>query len=82
MSRICTVCGKGSIVARKYNKLMSKYNPSPKSRRYPNLQSIYIPQNTEHKSFQKYLGKRVKICTQCMKTLGKIRKPIKNKEGK
>ncbi|HOU46137.1 MAG TPA: L28 family ribosomal protein [Candidatus Pacearchaeota archaeon] len=71
MSRICQVCNKGSIVARKYSKLMSKYNPSPKSRRYPNLQEVYIPKDVISKKFKEFSGKRIKLCTKCLKTLSK-----------
>ena len=74
MSRICQVCNKGSIMARKYSKLMSKYNPSPKSRRFPNLQEVYIPLDISVKKFKKFAGKRIKLCTRCLKTLGK---PVK-----
>ena len=60
MSNVCAICGKGSTTGRKYNKLMSKYNPTPKSRRRPNLQWTILPS-----------GERVKVCTRCKRTLAK-----------
>ncbi|BCX16008.1 MAG: hypothetical protein KatS3mg098_237 [Candidatus Parcubacteria bacterium] len=58
--RECEICKKGSIVARRRHKLRGKYNPTPQSRRYPNLQKVRLPN-----------GKRVLACTQCIKTLAK-----------
>jgi len=58
MSNICALCGKKSTMGRKYNKLMSKYNPTPKKRKRPNLQWAVLPS-----------GKRVKVCAKCKKTL-------------
>ena len=45
---------------RKLNKLRGKYNPTPKKRKYPNLQWVTLSD-----------GKRVKACTKCIKTLSK-----------
>jgi len=45
-------------VARK--KLRSKYNPTCKSRKYPNLQWTTLAN-----------GKRIKACTKCIKKIGK-----------
>jgi len=56
MSRICSICGKGSIVATVRKKLRSKYNPTVKKRKYPNLQWVTLDS-----------GKRVKACTKCIK---------------
>jgi ribosomal protein L28 len=58
MPRVCAICGKKSTMGRKYNKLMSKYNPTPKKRKKPNLQWGILPS-----------GERAKICTRCKKTL-------------
>lgn len=60
MSRVCDICGKGSIMVTKLNKLRGKYNPSSKSRKYPNLQWAKLPN-----------GQKVKACTNCMRTLKK-----------
>ena len=81
MSRICTICNKGSIIARKYSKLMSKYNPSPKSRRYPNLQEVYVALDITNKKFKPYAGKRVKVCTKCLKSLSKPERIVKKKKA-
>ena len=56
----CTICGKTSLMAGQRKKLMSRYNPTPKKRKYPNLQWIRLTS-----------GKRVKACTKCIKTIGK-----------
>ena len=63
MSRVCQICGKKSIMKRKLNKLRGKYNPTPKKRKYPNLQWVRLAS-----------GKRVLACTRCIKTLSKTKK--------
>jgi len=60
MSRICAICGKKSIVTVTRKKLRSKYNPTAKKRKYPNLQWVKLVN-----------GKRVKACTKCIKKMGK-----------
>jgi len=60
MARICAICKKSHVMGRKYNKLMSKYNPSPKKKKKPNLQWVTLAS-----------GERVKACTRCIKTLQK-----------
>ncbi len=57
--RQCEICGKGSIVRGARKKLRGNYNPTPKKRKYPNLQSALIN------------GKRVAACTQCIRTSAK-----------
>ncbi|OGY38751.1 MAG: hypothetical protein A2391_02155 [Candidatus Brennerbacteria bacterium RIFOXYB1_FULL_41_13] len=63
MSRICSVCGKGSILVGKRNLLRGNYNPVKSTRKYPNLQWLTLPS-----------GKRVKSCVQCLKTRSKTAK--------
>ena len=58
--RKCSICGKGSIVRQARKKLRGKYNPTPKKRKYPNLQKARLPN-----------GKRVLACTRCIKALSK-----------
>jgi len=60
MARICAICGKKSQMVWKLKKLRGKYNPTKKSRKYPNLQWVTLPS-----------GRRVKACTKCIKALGK-----------
>lgn len=55
----CAKCGKGSIMAGKRVLLRGHYNPTGKTRRYPNLQ------------WSKLDGKKAKLCTRCIKTLAK-----------
>lgn len=62
MKKECATCGKGTIMARKRNLLRGKYNPTDKSRKYPNLQWSNIG------------GERVKVCTSCIKTQSKASK--------
>ena len=59
MATRCPQCGKKPIMATRRVLLRGHYNPTLKSRRYPNLQ------------WAKIKGKRVKICTDCKKTLNK-----------
>lgn len=71
MSKHCLVCEKTSHMERKLNKLRSKYNPSPKFRKYPNIQWATIPADVKNPNFKEFAGQRVKICTKCIKTLAK-----------
>jgi len=61
MAKQCTICGKTSLMAGQRKKLMSRYNPTPKKRKQPNLQWVQLGPN----------NKRVKACTKCIKTIGK-----------
>ena len=56
----CEICGKGSKMAGKRHKLRGNYNPTPKKRKYPNLQKTSDLE-----------GKKVLACTTCMKTIAK-----------
>ncbi len=60
MANQCEICEKKSTMGGHYKKLMSKYNPTPKKRKYPNLQKTTLPS-----------GKKVLACTKCIKTLSK-----------
>ncbi len=60
MTRTCAICGKKSIVTVTRKKLRSKYNPTIKRRKYPNLQWVKLIN-----------GKRVKACAKCIKKMGK-----------
>lgn len=68
----CPICGKKSQKAWRLVKLRGKYNPTTKRRQVPNLQWAKIPLDIKKQEFKPFAGKRVKICTQCLKTLGKI----------
>lgn len=69
----CPICEKKSILTRKLNKLRGKYNPSPKKRKYPNLQSVKIPLDTNKPAFKKFAGQKIMICTKCIKSLSKLK---------
>ncbi|MCL5011081.1 MAG: hypothetical protein M1127_02630 [Patescibacteria group bacterium] len=71
MAKQCTICGKGSLLFGKLNKLRGKYNPAPKVRKYPNLQWLNVPEITNKRQFQPHRGTRVWACTKCIKTLSK-----------
>lgn len=58
--RVCTICGKGSIIAGKRKLLRGHYNLTKTGRKYPNLQWARLAD-----------GKRVKACAQCIKKLHK-----------
>ena len=62
MAKICEICGKGSVVERHRNKLRSRYNPTPKFRKKPNLQKAVIK------------GEKVLACTKCIKKENKVDK--------
>jgi len=60
MSRICAICGKSSVMVTRRKKLRSKYNPTNKKRKYPNLQWVTLD-----------TGKKIKACTKCIKAINK-----------
>jgi len=52
-------------------KLISRYNPSIKTRKYPNLQWVTVPAETTKKKYKEFAGKRILACAKCIKALGK-----------
>jgi len=55
--KVCPICDKGSrIVGRRVALRATRYNPTKKSRKYPNLQSATLSS-----------GKKIKICAKCLK---------------
>jgi len=73
MAKQCTICGKGSRLFGKREKLRGKYNPTIKRRKYPNLQWLQVPKDIKYKKFKPFQGKRVLACTKCIKTLSKTK---------
>lgn len=73
MAKECTICKKTTTVGRQYKKLISKYNPTPKKRKYPNLQWVNIPADVNKKAFKDFAGKKVLACTKCIKALHKTK---------
>jgi ribosomal protein L28 len=65
MAKECSICKKGTIMARKRNLLRGKYNPTKKKRKYPNLQWAKLPS-----------GGRIKICTSCIKKGSHLKRKI------
>lgn len=65
----CAQCAKGSVVRGKRVLLRGHYNPVEKSRKYPNLQWALLD------------GKKVKLCTRCIRTTAKVTK-VKAKPDK
>lgn len=57
MSRICDICGKGSMIITPRKLLRGNLNPTSKQRKYPNLQTLRVQ------------GGKLKVCTRCLKTL-------------
>ncbi|MBI3588989.1 MAG: 50S ribosomal protein L28 [Candidatus Liptonbacteria bacterium] len=58
--RKCEICGKSSAMMGTRKLLRGHYNPTNRSRKYPNLQKTKLPN-----------GKRILACTQCIKTLAR-----------
>ncbi|OGM94585.1 hypothetical protein A2524_03355 [Candidatus Wolfebacteria bacterium RIFOXYD12_FULL_48_21] len=58
--RQCEICGKGSMMHGARKKLRGNYNPTVRTRRYPNLQKLTVME-----------GLRVNACTQCIRTVKK-----------
>jgi len=58
MAKQCPICEKGTQVGGGYSNRVraTKFNPTGKRRRYPNLQWASLPS-----------GGRIKICTRCLK---------------
>ena len=73
MPRKCLICEKKSVIASQRKKLMSKYNPTPKKRKYPNLQILNVPIEVNKLAYKEHAGKKIIACTKCIKTLSKNR---------
>ncbi len=71
MPKECAICGKKSIMAGQRKKLMSRYNPTPKKRKYPNLQKVMVFDDVGKKAFRPFVGKRIVACAKCIKSMGK-----------
>lgn len=74
MSKICEICGKGSMLLTPRNKLRGKYNPTDKKRKYPNLQWVILPARQSFSGGGASDKKRIKACAKCIKTLAKPKK--------
>ena len=61
MATRCKNCGKKPIMTTTRVLLRGHYNPTNRTKSYPNLQ------------WAKINGERVKICTDCIKTLNKAK---------
>ncbi len=68
MPKQCAVCNKKVTFTEQRKKLMSKYNPTPKKKKNPNLQSVFVPKETSV-LFKKFSGQRIRACTKCLKSL-------------
>ncbi|MEK7604029.1 MAG: hypothetical protein AAB461_02825 [Patescibacteria group bacterium] len=64
----CPQCGKKPIMVTTRKLLRGHYNPTSRSKRYPNLQWTKIMDKTTSTGWR-----RIKICTDCIKTLHKVR---------
>lgn len=64
MEKICSVCGKKSGMSWSLVKLRGKYNPTHKTRKYPNLQWVRLISG-------KNVGKKVLACAKCIKRMAK-----------
>lgn len=70
MAKICDVCGKTYNKAQYVNKLRGKYNPAGIKIQKPNLQK------------KKVDGVMILLCTNCIKSMTKVKKPRKKKQAK
>lgn len=71
MSRKCSICEKQRVLAWRIIKSRSKYNPTIKVKKYPNLQWVRVPADVKKKHYKDFAGKRVMVCTKCMKDIYK-----------
>ncbi|HOK34593.1 MAG TPA: L28 family ribosomal protein [Candidatus Paceibacterota bacterium] len=58
MSKICALCGKGSVKSSTYKKVRSKYNPTGQHFQKPNLQKVKLAN-----------GKTIQVCSRCRKKI-------------
>ncbi|MGD0977073.1 MAG: 50S ribosomal protein L28 [Minisyncoccia bacterium] len=58
----CPICGKKPVMANKRKLLRGNYNIVNRYKKYPNLQWARVD------------GKRIKICTSCLKAQAKVAK--------
>jgi large subunit ribosomal protein L28 len=63
MARVCTMCGKGPVTGNN----VSHANNRTKRRWYPNLQSVRV--------LVEGSPKRVRVCTQCLKSNRVVKAP-------
>ncbi|PIZ01222.1 hypothetical protein COY61_00370 [bacterium (Candidatus Gribaldobacteria) CG_4_10_14_0_8_um_filter_33_9] len=72
MSKVCTICNKGSKLFGTRKKLRAgKYNPTGKKRKYPNLQKFQVPEDVKHKNYKSFANKKILCCAKCIKRLSK-----------
>lgn len=64
--KACAICGKTSMMGGKRNLLRGKYNPTPKKRKYPNLQYARVPASPTSQGGPGKTG-RVLLCARCLK---------------
>lgn len=67
----CKICQKKSNQAGGYTKTRAQYNPTGKTRKKPNLQDAYVPEDVQKEPYQNFAGQTVKMCTKCMKAMSK-----------
>lgn len=73
MAKSCLICGKTSKLFRTRKKLRAtKYNPTGKRRKYPNLQWFFVPKDISLKKYKPFAGKRILSCTKCIKRASKV----------
>ncbi len=77
MAKECKICKKIAIKGRQYKKTMSQYNPTPWKKKKPNLQIATITRDVKdrkNREYSLYMGKKVLMCTKCIKTMHKVDK--------
>lgn len=71
MAKQCPICQRKYLWVWKRMKLRGKYNPTLKRKQKLNLQWAFIPKDIKKEPYKKFAGKRIKICTKCIKTMEK-----------
>lgn len=75
MARVCEICGKKPTQAVKRKKLRSRYNPTARRKKIPNLHRITVTPFIAQK-FSKLnlpVGKKIWVCSKCLKTITKAK---------
>ena len=72
MATRCPKCGKRPMMGVTRRLLRGHYNPTNKTRKYPNLQWAMVAGSPELTKLA-HGARRIKVCTDCIKTLSKTR---------
>ena len=74
MARECKICKKQGRIVWRLRKLRGKYNPTTKRKQQVNLQKAMVPEDIKRKEYLPFLGKSVRMCSKCRRTMFKTEK--------